>query len=134
MEKEKSDMIPMPERSLRITLGNVPFDIDLPNTGQEIDIEVTKDKMSRGSHGSMLYGDAQAMDAYMNISALATFSVLIPDLNKSLNIESLSKLDMMQMKEFKTQYQKYYDWISQWRNYCNQDIETEEEEKGVDAQ
>ena len=122
---DKKEKLQAPSRELQVKIGGNTYKISLPKTGQEIDIEVLKDGMTKGSYRNLLYGTSDSQAAYLSVSAIATFEILIPSLKNDLLIP-LSELDMLQIKEVIKEYQKYYEWINKWREFINQDTEQED--------
>ncbi len=129
MEKKTTSKLPMPPKKISITIGNNSYDIKFPNNGQLVQIEVEKLNMSSGLLKELLanFSSISSLDAYLVISAAATFQVLIPDLNKDLNIGSLLELDMFQSRTITSAYEEYHEWMKKCREFINQDIRKEEE-------
>jgi|SRR5690606_12438604 len=120
-EKEKKST---PPREIVVKIGSNTYEISLPTTGQEVDIEIRKDRYTQGSYKNLLFGDDRGIKSYLAVGAIATFEVLIPDMKKDLQVTSLFELDMFQMKSILKAYSKYKEWISQWESF----IQDEDEE------
>lgn len=120
-EKEKKST---PPREIVVRIGSNTYEISLPTTGQEVDIEIRKDRYTQGSYKNLLFGDDRGIKSYLAVGAIATFEVLIPDMKKDLQVTSLFELDMFQMKSILKAYSKYKEWISQWESF----IQDEDEE------
>lgn len=124
MEETK---LQMPPKSIALQIGagsivNV-YEVKLPNNGQRIEIETRKLQMTRGLHKDLILGNASSQDAYMLVEMVATFGVLIPELNKDINFNSLLELDALQSRSFLEAYVKFYEWDKQWREFLNQSFE-----------
>lgn len=111
----------MPSKSLNLTIGKNDYVIKFPTNGQLIDIESFKINLTQGTHKDMVYGGPASQDAYLLVEAISPFTILIPELKMDLNVKSLLELDMSQSKAMIKSYQKYYEWMREWREYINQD-------------
>jgi len=121
MEKEKKKL---PAKEINILVGQSNYTIKFPSTGQLIDIERMKLQLTAGTHKDMLFGQPSAQQAYLLTATIATFSVLIPQLEKDLNVKSLLELDAFQCKGIVKEYsEKYYPWFKEWTDAINEDVE-----------
>jgi hypothetical protein len=118
---EKTNAKQLPSRELKVIIGKNPYSIKLPNNGQLIDIEVNKLTVTNGMHKDLVYGSAASREAYLAVEAGCTFTILIPDLATDLNVKTLFNLDMLQSKSVTKAYQKYYDWMEEWRAALNEE-------------
>lgn len=72
--------------------GNI-YEIEYPNTGQQIDIELLKARIADGSYEMLrLSSNPIFQDQADRIDMIATFSILIPKLKKDLNVETFFAL------------------------------------------
>lgn len=114
----------MPSKEIQIRIGENDYTVKFPTNGQLIDIEKRKVNMTDGTHRSLLLGQASAQQAYILVEAIATFSVLIPQLDTDLNVKSLMDLDPMQSKSMVNEYiKKFYPWFNEWMDIINEKIE-----------
>lgn len=120
MEKDKKKT---PSREISVKIGSNTYNISLPTTGQEVDIEVRKDRYTQGSYKNLLFGDDRGIKSYLAVGAIATFEVLIPDLKKDLSVTSLFELDMFQMKTVLKAYSKFKEWIGEWEVFVQEEDE-----------
>lgn len=127
MEQKKEKVVPAME--IKITIGINEYPIKFPKNSSLIDIESAKIRMTGGTSKDMVYGGASGQRAYLTVEAIATFEVLIPSLSKDLLVPSLLDLNMQQSQSILKAYEKYYEWMKEWREFLNEDVEKEEEEK-----
>lgn len=115
----------MPAKSVDVTIGENTYTINFPTNGQLIDIERRKINLTDGTHKEMLTsGQQSTQQAFLLVEAITTFSVLIPDLVKNLNVKSLLDITPMQSKGMVNEYiKKYYPWFTQWMTIINEDVE-----------
>lgn len=126
MEKQNS----LPSDKIKIKIGSNEYEIKYPNNGQLIDIERMKIQMTAGTHKEMIYGSGIAPLAGLLTEAIATFSILIQDLSKDLNVSSLLELNPYQSKTILKAYEKsYYPWISEWNKVLDEEFSEVEEKK-----
>lgn len=117
-----------PNEKLKITIQKNEYEISFPNNGQLIDIETKKQSLSSGMMDSLLLGKTTSSNmAWMTISMIATFSILIPDLIKSLRVDSLLELTPIQSKEMvKVYMSEFLVWYHEWEDVINKDLDQEE--------
>ncbi|MCK4826863.1 hypothetical protein KA005_64605 [bacterium] len=84
--------------------------------------------MSKGTHEQMLFGRTpQSQAAYLTIDAIATFTILIPQLSKDLNVKTLLSLTPIDTKSILVAYEKdFYPWYSDWFKEINADLNRED--------
>ena len=117
-------------KTITLKIQDNEYEVSFPNNGQLIDIEVMKQGLSKGTQDSLLNGlGINANLAWMTIEMIATFTILIPDLTKSLQgVNSLLELDPIQSKELRKVYvDQYYKWYNEWMSEINDDTEKEDE-------
>lgn len=114
MEEQQKEL----SRILKIQIQKQNFEINFPNVGQLIDIEVRKSLISAGQYQNLIKNQSFSIDY---IDALATFLILIPDLNKLLRVESIFDLNLIDIKEIINIYKKeYLPWYEEWMKNLNQ--------------
>jgi hypothetical protein len=120
-----------PNKNLTIKVQNNEYGINFPNNGQLIDIEAMKHKLSQGTMDMMLLGQTTTSnDAWITVSMIASFTILIPNLIKSLRVKSLLELTPMQSKELRDVFlNSYLPWYQAWEDVINAPVEEEEEPK-----
>ena len=128
MDKEQD--LQMPAREITIKIGVNDYKIKFPTNGQLIDMESLKIQMTSGTNKDMLFGSTAAREAYLINEAIATFQILIPQLNKDLNVKSLLDLDPLQSKSVSKAYEQYYDWMEKWRKVLNQEDKADDAKTG----
>jgi len=125
MSKQK-EKLSAPPSKLTFKIGPNSYSIDFPKNGDLIDIERRKSTLSGGQGQGMINGGSPGMQALILSESIATFSVLLPQLEKDLNVGSLLDLNPSQSKPIVKAYEKYYEWMDKWRTFLNQDDEKEE--------
>jgi hypothetical protein len=126
--KRKNSKMTELSKKITIKIQENEYEVSFPNNGQLIDIEVMKQGLSKGTQDSLLSGlGINANLAWMTIEMIATFTILIPDLIKSLRVENLLELDPMQSKELRKVYvDVYYKWYNEWMAEINDEVKEEE--------
>ena len=95
-------MSKLPERTKTISISGINYSVKFPNNLQLINIESEKNRLSNGDYSSFLY-------------TIATFSVLIPQLIKDLNVKSYMDLDILEQNTLTSVYiDQYYSWYKEW--------------------
>ena len=118
-DKQKKE--PMPADSIQVVVGPNQYTIKRPNVGQIIDIEKMKLRLSGGQHTQMLYGDLQAQQAFAFTEMVATFTILLPDLQKHLLVGSLLELEQQQAGQLVQVYEKtVFPWLSALRKAASE--------------
>lgn len=119
-EEKKKEERPIPSSTLDIVIGPNQYTIKRPTVGQIIDMERAKLKLSGGQHSQMLFGTLQAQQAYLFVEAIATFTVLVPELQKDLLVKSLLDLTQEQSRPLVKQYEdKVYPWLNALREVAS---------------
>jgi len=120
----------LPSDKIKVKIGMNEYEIKYPNNGQLIDIERLKIQLTAGTHKEMLSGVGIAQHAYLLTEAISTFTVLLPDMKKDLNVESLLDLNPYQSKSILKAYEKsYYPWIMEWNAVLDEEFTEEKNEK-----
>ncbi len=101
--------------TLKLSNGN-EYEISFPTVGQFIDLEVAKQKLSKGEYGTLVQsGTAAAYEALEMIDIMASLTVFTPKLIKDMNIRSLDGLTIEQAKDLRTAYQaQFKPWLNDW--------------------
>jgi len=100
-----------PSKTIKITIKENTYDVPFPNTGQYLDI--------RNRIGLYL-SDVQIKTTYdqyamLLAEAIATYGILIPNLLKDINVDSILKLDMFESKEILDTYTEIYKpFFDEW--------------------
>lgn len=121
-------------RKCSVTILTNTYSIDFPTNGKLIDIEQLKVSLSKGTHEQMLFGRTpQSQAAYLTIDAVATFTILIPQLSEDLNVKNLLSLTPIDTKSILTAYEKeFYPWYSDWFKEINADLDKADEKDKKD--
>lgn len=104
------------------------YEVTLTN-GSLIDIEKLKVQLSSGTHTAIGNSNTVTSDrAYVTIEAIATFTVLIPQLKKDLVVPSLLDLSPIKTKVIiKAYLEQFFPWFKDYMDFVNS--EGEEEKK-----
>ncbi len=95
--------------SLSLKEGQFNYSIKFPNTGQLIKIENFKNELAGNSYDQLYFRqDIAGVLAKLNIDAIATLTVLCPDLLKDLQVNSLRDLDLIYMAELSNWFNSIY--------------------------
>ena len=115
----------MPEKQISVSIGQNTYSIKFPNNGQLIDMERMKIQLTDGTHKTMMHGSSSSsVQAYLLVDAIATFTVLIPELKTDLNVNSLLDIDPYQSKKIVKEYvDKFYPWFSDWMKLINEKVD-----------
>jgi hypothetical protein len=123
-----------PEKSIEITIKNNRYQVKFPNNGQLIDIQAMKNRLANGQY---LNFEWNAFDPLMkrakdSIDMLSTFSILIPDLKKDLNVSTIVALDIEFENELLRAYRdQFLPWFNQWTEILiNPQVKEEDLEQG----
>ncbi len=92
------------------------FAVPFPTTGQFLDIQVIKAKLTEERYSSFISLQRDGLLATVICDAISTFSVLIgEELRAAMNVKSLLDLPLVNIFEltyaFKDQYSPYYEEI-----------------------
>ncbi len=121
----------MPSKTLTLQIEGNEYEVKVPDTGQFIDIETRKIQYSKQQADGLLAKATEgSIKASFLIDMIATFHVLIPQLEKDINTPSLFRLDQMKTAKLLDIYLKqYYPWEKEWQTVINNStIEKKDEE------
>lgn len=80
-------------RTTTLEVLNNSYTVDYPNTGNQIDIELLKAKISDGNYDTLRFSSNPLFQAQADvIDMIATFSVLAPQLKEDMNVKSFFEL------------------------------------------
>lgn len=132
-------MSKIPAQSVQVSFSGHTFTINMPTNGQFIDIESKKLSFSGNKISNMLFSSSRSsMYAFFLIEAIASFMVLIPELNKMLQVKSIFDLNPIQTKEMVKAYQETYlpwhDEIMDFINGVEKELNDQDEAEGTDSQ
>lgn len=128
MAKTK-EKLQLPANHITVKIGINDYKIEFPNNDKLINIERYKQSLTGGTSQQMLQAGATGVQAYMLSEAIATFTILIPQLKDDLNVGSLLELNPLQSKNIRKAWEKYYLWMEEWMKVLNDDSEVKEETK-----
>lgn len=127
MSIEKSGGVNYPDRKLTFEFKGNKYAIEFPNTGDLLEIMILKSRLSRGQYDNI--SASFKMDSKLAqtiIEAVSFLNVACPDLEKSLNVDSLLDLNMIDMRELLEVYLKEISpWYVNWITALNKPIANE---------
>lgn len=127
MEKVEKKKVKMPKAVMDLIIGPNSYSIKIPNNGNFIDIEKLKIQLTEGTHSKMLYGNAFAQQGYVLVETIAALQILVPGLQKSLNVDSLMDCDPIQTKALVKSYmQEIFPWLQEIQKIANDEVDVEE--------
>lgn len=121
-----SEQKQLPERKKTFKILENTYTVDFPTTGGLMEIEIMKAQLSRGQY-SALAENATVNSSYSRflIDMIATFTVLLPDLKKDMNVKTISELNPLDSKKLlKIYLQEVLPWLNSWFEILNSDDET----------
>jgi hypothetical protein len=97
------------KRTVTLTIKGNSYNVDYPNTGQQIDVELLKAKITEGQYDALRFSASIACQQQADkIDMIATFSVVIPQLKNDINTDSLFKLSEEESDQLTEVYNKQY--------------------------
>lgn len=119
----------IPPRKKTIKVKGKSYEIEFPNTGGLIDIELLKMSLAKDQYGSLLDTNTSTSNwAMYSVDMIATLSILTPDLLKSMEVDSIRSLDVLDGKMLLKVYIKdILPWMREWDQVLNSDEEESEE-------
>lgn len=113
MSDQKPKTLPAAEVTINFK-GN-DYKVKFPNSGQFVDIELSKSSISSNGYTGLFSSTISAEWARHYIDTVATFNVLIPQLSEDLNAKSILSLEMtdsiLLVKEYR---KKFLPWYNEW--------------------
>lgn len=96
-------------RSIKIDVRGNIYQIEYPNTGQQIDIELLKSRIADGNYDSLRFSSNPLFLLQADIiDMIATFTILIPQLKKDLNVKSFFDLKEEETDELLNIYSEQF--------------------------
>lgn len=81
------------DRVLKLEVRGNVYDVNYPNTGQQIDMELLKAKIADGNYDILRFSNNPMFQQQADkIDMIATFSILVPQLKKDINADSFFHL------------------------------------------
>ena len=107
MENPKKEM---PKKELILTIGDNSYTVKFPDTGTLIDLEQAKARLFSPKNQTN-----SALWAYNLAIAIETFRILIPDLQKDMNVKSFDRLELMESQALVKAYINHFrPWFEDW--------------------
>ena len=117
------------ERSITVTIGKNDYQVNYPNVGNQIDIEILKSKIADGNYDMLRFSNnplfqEQADRIYM----IAVFTILIPELKKDLNVKSFFDLKEEESAELMRVYNRdFIPWFIEIKKQIRESLKEKEE-------
>jgi len=132
MSKLKSDKVL--SKTLELEIKKNSYEIKFPNTGNLLDIEELKARLSGGQYNALFGGTLSSEMSRLLIDTIATFTILLPDLKKDLTVKSYLDLELVDSIELLKVYRdSYLPWYNEWMTLVSglaaKTEEVEEDEK-----
>jgi len=114
----------------QVKIGDQQFQISYPTVGQKLQIENVKLLLTDNNYGDLARsGHISAIQLLDLVDAVAYFTILIPEISKSLNVQDFLNMEpkktKMYIKAFKEEFMPWMDKI---------DIELNREDDGTDEE
>ena len=113
----------LPSKQLTFKLFEKDMTVDYPNTRGLINISILKAQISKQQYDAISSSN-NASDTYVLflIDAIATLSVIAPELEKTLNAKSFYELDTVDASKILKVYLKtILPWMNEWQNVFTSD-------------
>lgn len=122
---ENKETKKMPERKKTFKIKENSYEVEFPNTGGLMEIEILKTQLARGQYNELSNaGTVNSNYSRFIIDMIATFTVLFPQLKKDMNVKTISELKVEDSKILLQIYLKeVFPWIQEWMNLLNEDSE-----------
>lgn len=103
------------KRTATLTIKGNAYTVDYPNTGQQIDVELLKAKITEGQYDALRFSQSILCQQQADkVDMIATFTALIPQLKKDINTDSLFKLAEEESDELVKVYsEQYLPWYQE---------------------
>jgi len=130
MQEEVKTEKKMPLRKMTFKIEQNSYEVEFPNTGGLIEIEVLKAQLSRNQYQAISQSGSTGLYSKFIIDMIATFTVLFPQLKKDLNVKTISELHPLETKKLlKIYLNSVLPWLQEWEEILNSDDEETENKK-----
>jgi hypothetical protein len=104
------------QTTLNFSVKGNNYSIKVPTMGNLIDIESSKQELSKGQYQQMIMTDIKSQwNAIELIEAIANLRVLCPELLKDLKVRDISEIDAIDSKELVKAYkEQFVPWYNEW--------------------
>jgi hypothetical protein len=103
-------------KELKIEIKGNIYTLKYPNTGQFIDIQTMKARITDENYGTLKASNDYGADyAKVLVDMIATYNILIPDLKKDLNVTAILGLSLIESRQLLDPYiETYLPWITEY--------------------
>lgn len=123
----------LPAKTVKVDIKGNSYEVSFPNTGNFIDIQCLKNRITSDNY-NVLVNSSDGYGAYARLlcDMIATYNIMIPELKKDINVQSILGLNMIESKILLDSYTKQYlPFFSEWMDIITNP--NPEEETGKDA-
>lgn len=104
-----------PSKTLNIEILGHRYQVEFPKNREFFQIENEKNRLAEGDYNAFFRNDNVGFLAKLNIDTISTFSILIPQLLKDLNVSSYMDLDLIQQNKITKAYiTSFWPWYKGW--------------------
>lgn len=117
------------KRSITITIGKNDYQVNYPNVGNQIDIEILKSKIADGNYDMLRFSNNPLFQEQADrIDMIAVFTILIPELKKDLNVKSFFDLKEEESAELMKVYNRdFIPWFIEIKTQIRESLKEKEE-------
>lgn len=117
------------ERSITVTIGKNDYQVNYPNVGNQIDIEILKSKIADGNYDMLRFSNNPLFQEQADrIDMIAVFTILIPELKKDLNVKSFFDLKEEESAELMRVYNRdFIPWFIEIKKQIRESLKEKEE-------
>lgn len=117
-----------PEKEITLKIGQNSYKVKFPDTGTLIELEQRKASIKFSNLGT-----DSAIWAYNLAIAIETFRMLVPDLEKDMNVKDFDRLDLMESRVLvKVYLEQFKPWFQSWINLVTSVFDEKDESKAND--
>lgn len=121
----------LPNKELILKIRENSYAVKFPNNRDFLRIESEKNRLAEGDYTALSYRqDNAGFLAKLIIDTISTFSILVPNLLKDLNVLNYLELDLIQQNELTLAYlNQFYPWYNSWLKIISNPDQVKEDEK-----
>lgn len=119
--------------SVNVKIDSQDYEVNYPTVGEKLQIENVKLLLTNNNYGDLARsGHTTALDLLDLVDSVSYFSILIPEIKKSIKMEDFLTMDPIKAKLMIKAFKKYRDFLSEVDTELNsEDDESTEETKEV---
>lgn len=111
----------LPLNSVKLKIKGKEYEVSFPKMGQFIDIQTLKAKICEGSYEGLVNSiSPNEQYSKLLVDMVATFNILIPNLKKDLEVESILSLSLIESKPLLDVYvESWLPFYTSWIEFLN---------------